>query len=226
LIATRRKRARSLTRARADDGSGQTFHSPKFITYSSNCLPDSVRRLILEKFGIPLVSTYEAVEAFEIGFECNRHVGIHLNVDLYPVRIVDAGNNTLPDGESGDVVVSNLVNRATVLLNYRLGDIARKLPQTCPCGRSLPLLSFPEGRNDEYLRLAASGKVMHPQSVRTVLLGEDEIWQFQLAQLSASHLRVSIVTSPSADHHRMRGRLAARLAPTFWPWNHDRDSIC
>jgi len=71
------------------------------------------------------------------------------------------------DGESGDVVVSNLVNRATVLLNYRLGDIARKLSRTCPCGRSLPLLSFPEGRNDEYLQLA-SGKVMHPQSVRTV----------------------------------------------------------
>ena len=196
--------------------SERTFHSPKFITYSSDSLSDSVRRLILEKFGIPVVSTYEAVEAFKIGFECTQHVGIHLNADLYPVRIVDAGNNKLPDGETGDVVVSNLVNRATVLLNYRLGDLARKLPGACPCGRSLPLLSFPEGRNDEYLQLP-SGKVMHPQSVRTVLLDEDEIWQFQAAQLSASHIQISIVASPSADHHRMRERIAAQLARIFGP---------
>jgi hypothetical protein len=42
---------------------------------------------------------------------------------------------------SGEVVVSNLVNRETVLLNYRLGDVAASLPDRCPCGRSLPLLS-------------------------------------------------------------------------------------
>jgi len=56
---------------------------------------------------------------------------------------------------------------------------------------------------------------MHPQSVRTVLLGEDEIWQFQLAQLSASHLRVSIVTSPSADHRRIAGGLPRDLPRHF-----------
>jgi phenylacetate-coenzyme A ligase PaaK-like adenylate-forming protein len=111
-------------------------------TYSSDSLSSSVRRLIAEKFGLPVLSTYEAVEAFKIGFECHQRVGIHLNIDLYPVRVVNAQGEPLPDGESGDVVVSNLVNRATVLLNYRLGDIATKLSVPCPCGRSLPLLSI------------------------------------------------------------------------------------
>lgn len=74
------------------------------------------------------------------------------------------------------------------LLNYRLGDIARMLPDACPCGRSLPLLSFPGGCNDEYLQLA-SGKIIHPQAARTILLSEEAIWRFQVIQLSTSLAR-------------------------------------
>ena len=195
---------------------GKPFYRPKFITYSSDGLSNSVRRLIVEKFGLAVLSTYEAVEAFKIGFECHQRLGVHLNVDLYPVRIVNTQGEPLPDGESGEVVVSNLVNRATVLLNYCLGDIATKLSFPCPCGRSLPLLSFPEGRNDEYLHLA-SGRVMHPQSVRTILLSEEDIWQFQVVQDTTAHLRVAIVAAESADRQRMRELLAAKFASMFGP---------
>ena len=190
------------------------FSSPKIITYSSDGVSEPVRRLIVDTFKIPLLSTYEAVEAFKIGFECTQRVGVHLNIDLYPVRIVNAEAQPLPDGESGDVVVSNLVNRAMVLLNYRLGDIARMLRDACPCGRSLPLLSFPEGRNDEYLQLA-SGKMLHPQAVRTILLSEEAIWRFQVIQLSTSHLRVLIVAAPGADPEAMRQRLAIKFVSIF-----------
>jgi phenylacetate-CoA ligase len=187
------------------------FCSPALITYSSDGMSESVRRLIVETFEIPLLSTYEAVEAFKIGFECREHVGLHLNIDLYPVRIVNAEALPVPDGESGDVVVTNLVNRSTVLLNYRLGDIARMLPRACPCGRSLPLLSFPEGRNDEYLQLP-NGQILHPQAVRTILLSEEAIWRFQVIQLTASHLRLLIVAAPGADSETMQQRLAVKFA--------------
>jgi len=187
------------------------FCSPALITYSSDGMSESVRRLIVETFEIPLLSTYEAVEAFKIGFECREHVGLHLNIDLYPVRIVNAEALPVPDGESGDVVVTNLVNRSMVLLNYRLGDIARMLPRACPCGRSLPLLSFPEGRNDEYLQLP-NGQILHPQAVRTILLSEEAIWRFQVIQLTASHLRLLIVAAPDADSETMQQRLAVKFA--------------
>ena len=48
-------------------------------------------------------------------------------------------------------MVSNLVNRGTVLLNYRLGDVAAKLDGRCACGRTLPMMSFLEGRSDEWI---------------------------------------------------------------------------
>jgi phenylacetate-CoA ligase len=195
---------------------GRPFYRPKVITYSSDSLSSSVRQLIAEKFGLPILSTYEAVEAFKIGFECHQRVGVHLNIDLYPVRIVNAQGEPLPDGEIGDVVVSNLVNRATVLLNYRLGDIATKLPVPCHCGRQLPLLSFPEGRNDEYLYLTG-GRVVHPQSVRTILLEEEEVWQFQVVQETSTSLRVVLVAAESADRQRIGERLAEKFACRFGP---------
>ncbi len=88
--------------------SGIEFHRPKAIVYTSDDLPESVRHLIEWEFSIPVFSTYGAAEAFKIGFECEHHLGLHLNIDLNPVRIVDANGQPLPDGESGDVVVSEL----------------------------------------------------------------------------------------------------------------------
>lgn len=197
---------------------GKQFHRPKVITYSSTGLSDSVRRLITETFGIPVLSTYQAVEAFKIGFECRQGLGLglHLNIDLYPVRIVNGNGEMLSTGKSGDVVVSNLVNRATVLLNYRLGDIACTQQDRCPCGRSLPLLSFPQGRSDDLIQLA-SGQIVHPQFVRLIFTDEDEVWQYQIVQKSTTHFRVAVVAAKTCNHQQTKERLLAKFASTFGP---------
>lgn len=57
----------------------RTFHRPKVAWYSSDELSTSVRRLITEALGIPVLSTYQAIEAFKVGFECDHHRGLHLN---------------------------------------------------------------------------------------------------------------------------------------------------
>jgi len=144
--------------------SGASIHRPAVVTYTSDSLSPAVRTLIEQRFGIPVFTTYQAVEAFKIGFECERHCGVHLNIDLYPLRVVDRADRDLPPGESGEVIVSNLVNRGMVLLNYRLGDIVTLLRERCTCGRSLPLLSFPQGRSDDLIEFE-SGGVGHPPAV-------------------------------------------------------------
>jgi phenylacetate-CoA ligase len=80
--------------------------------------------------------------------------GFHLNTDLFDVRLVDDDDADVPPGTVGDVLISNLTNRAMVLLNYRIGDRGVLDPEPCPCGRSLPLLATLEGRRSELLRLA------------------------------------------------------------------------
>jgi phenylacetate-CoA ligase len=193
------------------------FHRPKAVTYSSDGMQEGTRRSIAQDFGIPVFSTYEAIEAFKIGFECQQHVGLHLNVDLYPVWILGQAGQALPAGESGDVVVSNLLNRASVLLNYRLGDIAAIMPTPCPCGRSLPLMSFVQGRSDDLIELA-SGRLVHPEGIRLIFCTDREpIWQYQVLQRSESHFTVKLVVAEDCDREATRARIAADFVRKFGP---------
>jgi phenylacetate-CoA ligase len=111
-------------------------------------------------------------------------------------------------------VVSNLVNPATVLLNYRLGDLAAFFPQKCLCGRSLPMLSFTPGRSDDLITLP-SGRIIHPQAVRTIFTVEDEVWQFQIVQCSSTRFIVKIVSTKAADRQKLMERIAAGFAERF-----------
>jgi phenylacetate-CoA ligase len=190
------------------------FHRPRAVLYGGDNLSTAARNYFAQTLGIPVFSTYQAIEAFKIGFECERHAGLHLNVDLYPVRIVDDVGRSLGSGERGDVVVSNLVNRATVLLNYRLGDLAALLPDPCPCGRALPLLSFPLGRSDDLIELP-SGRIVHPQAIRTLFTDEERIWQYQVVQRTETHFRVAVVADQLADRREMAARIVGKFAARF-----------
>jgi phenylacetate-CoA ligase len=191
---------------------GAVFHRPKVVFYDADELPERARRLISDDFGVCILSAYQAVEAFKIGFECELHNGIHLNIDLYPVRLVDEDLGDVAAGDSGEVVVSNLVNRATVLLNYRLGDVARMLTAGCTCGRTLPLMSFIEGRTDDWVTLS-SGETIHPQSIRTLFTDEKEISQYQVIQRQHDHFTVALagVTENAMLAERIIGRFRDRF---------------
>ena len=184
---------------------------PRVVVYGADELSERGRRFIEESCGVPVFSAYQAIEAFKIAFECAQHRGMHLNIDLYPVRIIDQAGGELPMGAAGEVILSNLVNRATVLLNYRLGDIAHVLPEPCPCGSSLPLLSFLDGRSDDWLRLP-SGRALHSQAIRTVFTPEEEIWQYQVVQEGPTFVRVSLVVADECERESTRRRIGAKLA--------------
>src|SRR5580700_4984039 len=143
------------------------WHLPKAILFSSDRLSPAIRSLITKEVGVPVFSIYGAVEALKIGFEFGEQSGYHLNSDLYPVRIVDEDGAPASEGEAGQVVVSNLVNRATVLLNYRLGDLASYVGGSCPCGLALLLHAPPIGRIDDVIE---NGAVVHPMALREICL--------------------------------------------------------
>jgi phenylacetate-CoA ligase len=188
---------------------GRPFHRPSAVVYGADPLSDRMRAMISE-MGIGVFSAYASIEAFNIAFECERHTGMHLNDDLAPVRVLDGDGREQPPGESGEIVVSNLVNRGTVLLNYRLDDIAAKLPGRCACGRNLPRLSLLEGRGDEWVQ-RASGERVHPQWVRAPLSGDPAVWRYQVVQPAPGRLRVEIVADPAGDEAALRSRVTREL---------------
>lgn len=187
-------------------GRGGSFHRPRAISYTGDAVSEPLRRILRDELGIAVLGIYQAVEAGVIGWQCERQAGYHLNVDLCPARIVDPDGRELSPGEPGDVVVSNLVNRGTVVLNYRVGDLAARLPEPCACGRSLPMLSDVQGRRTEWLT-SRSGRPIHPQTFRNVLRAVDGVRRFQLVQERPGDVRIVAVIAPDAAPEAIRERI-------------------
>ena len=186
---------------------------PTAVLYVSDHLTDSGRRVVEDDFGVKILSNYSAVEALRIRFGCLASRGFHLHCDMTHVRIVDEEGHDVPAGESGEVVVSNLVNRSTVLLNHRLGDegsLARE--PGCLCGRTLPRLATLEGRRDDVLELAG-GRHVHSAEVWSLVRRNAELIQYQLVQLTHDRFELRVVATDPAMFDRVAADLVGRLRP-------------
>ena len=194
----------------AADGVGLT-HRPRAIVYAGDTMSDDGREFIESEFGIPVLSVYGAVECFKIGFTCEERVGFHLHEDLVHVMLVDPNGERVPAGERGEVVVSNLVNRGTVLINYRLGDLATLTDEPCACGRTSRRLIDLAGRVNEVLELE-DGTLVDPTAVVHALRGCTGMRQFQLVQRRRTdfELRVVVDETEEADRSLAEGTLRLR----------------
>ena len=109
------------------------------------------------------------------------------------MTIVDREGRPLPDGESGEIVLSNLVNRGSVLLNYRVGDLGRISTGACTCGRTTRVLADLEGRTSEYIT-RADGSFTGPYHVMQAVTHVPGIARFQLVQVSETSFELRLAT--------------------------------
>jgi phenylacetate-CoA ligase len=176
---------------------GDEFPLPQVVSFSSDSLSDFERHLIETEFEVPVLGIYGATEAFSIGFECREGPGYHVNQDATYVRVVGANGEDAAPGEPGSVLISNLVNRGTVLLNYRLGDVAALVPGPCACGRSLPRIRLLEGRDYAWIERPGATAV-HPFRLSSALnrLG---IERWQIVQPEIDRLIVRVLPTSEQD---------------------------
>ena len=115
---------------------------------------ENTRLKIEELFQIGAFNSYGLSELNGPGvaFECVCRKDMHVWEDAYIVEIIDpATGETLEDGQEGEVVLTNLVRRATPILRYRTRDRAFLHPEPCECGRTHRRLSRILGRTDDML---------------------------------------------------------------------------
>ena len=194
---------------------GLELHPPRAVLYVSDHLTEIGRRVVEDDFGVKVLSNYSAVEALRIGFGCLESPGYHQHSDLTHVRIVDDAGNNVPAGQTGEIVISNLVNRGTVLLNYRLGDqgsLAAEPGCGCGCGRTLPRLATLEGRRDDVIELA-SGRHVHSAEIWSLVRSNPELIQYQLVQLTHERFEFRVVATDEAMFDRVATDLLERLRP-------------
>ncbi|HKY23012.1 MAG TPA: AMP-binding protein [Vicinamibacterales bacterium] len=150
----------------------------------------STRERIEKGWGARVIDHYGLTEVGPIAFECwESPGGLHLNEDEYVCEVLEPGTQReTPDGERGELVITNLGRSASPLLRYRTGDVVVKLTRACECGRTLARL---EGgilaRVDDMVNVR--GVNVYPSAVEAVVRRFAEIAEFRATVSSNGSLR-------------------------------------
>lgn len=104
------------------------------------------------------------------GLDCAYHTGIHYWADYYILEILDPETLApVPEGETGEMVVTTLRKEAVPLIRYRTRDLTRAIPGECPCGSLLPRHDRILGRSDDMIIYRAVN--IYPGQIDHVLSG-------------------------------------------------------
>ncbi len=137
---------------------------------------EETRRRIEDIYGCDVYNSYGLTEMNGPGvaFECEHKAGMHLWEDNYILEIINpqTGKN-LPDGETGELVLTTLKREAMPLLRYRTRDITSVIAEPCRCGRTHRRISRFTGRSDDMLIIR--GVNIFPQQIERVLMSMPQV---------------------------------------------------
>src|SRR5690625_6001452 len=96
------------------------------------------------------------------------------------------------------IVVTDYFNEATPMIRYKVGDYATWSDESCPCGRTLPVLKNIHGRAYDIIKTPA-GREIHPESVMYIFEGlqtkSGAFSQFKVIQEKIDQFIVNIVST-------------------------------
>jgi len=132
---------------------------------------DEMRVQIEEELGISAHDIYGLSEVVGPGvsIECGEKNGLHVFEDCFIPEIIDPDTGeTLPPGQKGELVFTNINKEGLALLRYRTRDISALDVSPCPCGRSHVRMKRITGRTDDMLIIR--GVNVFPSQVEAVLM--------------------------------------------------------
>jgi phenylacetate-CoA ligase len=132
---------------------------------------EETRQKIEQIFGLDVYNSYGLTEMNGPGvaFECEQKAGLHLWEDHFILEIIDPQTGEpLPEGATGEMVLTTLRREAMPILRYRTRDITSIITEPCKCGRTHRRLRRITGRSDDML--IVRGVNIFPQQIERVLM--------------------------------------------------------
>jgi phenylacetate-CoA ligase len=131
--------------------------------------------------------------------ECPFHVGGHEAPELIITEILDDNNQTVANGELGELTITTLDVEAMPLLRYKTGDIVLKIDEPCACGRHAARIGPLAGRKQQMIKF--KGTTLFPLAIQDVLNSFTEIFghvvEISTNELGTDHVHIKIC-SPNA----------------------------
>jgi phenylacetate-CoA ligase len=137
---------------------------------------EETRRRIEQAFDCDVYNSYGLTEMNGPGvaFECEFKAGLHLWEDNYILEIINPDTGEpLPEGQTGEMVLTSLKREAMPILRYRTRDITSIIPEPCKCGRTHHRLNRITGRSDDMLIIR--GVNIFPQQIERVLMSFPQV---------------------------------------------------
>ncbi len=205
-----------LALARSGRGENCLKNRIKSVLLTADHIPDAIVDAIECAWNCKVFRHYGMTEmGWGGGVECGARDGYHLReADLF-IEIVDPKTGRLlPDGESGEIVVTTLTRVGMPLIRYRSGDISRFHPLPCPCGTVLKRLDRITGRvNDgEFL---VSGMPFTLPVLDEALFPLSELMDFTADLTSGKdgdRLTLILSLSPEADKDAVAAAAREKVA--------------
>lgn len=163
------------------------------------------KELVKNSFVCDFINTYGVSELSVGASEC--HFGnMHLWPEFGMVEVMSFQEDvSLPEGKSGRIITTGLINEDMPLIRYEVGDFGQISAKPCQCGRFLPVLEKIEGRMDDML-LTPDGRWigrMDPIFKTGIPIREAQIIQEKL-----DCVRLKYVPADGFDHEK---ELIARI---------------
>jgi phenylacetate-CoA ligase len=187
----------------------------------------SVQRRLEEAWGARCCDHYGMTELGPAGTPCPvRRDGLHVNeADFIPEVIHPDTGQTLPAGERGELVMTNLGRWGSPAIRYRTGDLVEPESGPCPCGSPfLFLRGGVVGRADDMVTVR--GVNVYPSAIEAIVRELPEVAEFQVEvskrqMLEELGIRIEVAGDGAAVaaklvdlvRHRMGLRPLVEVAP-------------
>jgi phenylacetate-CoA ligase len=149
----------------------------KFGIFGAEPWSENMRQEIEQKLNITAVDIYGLSEIMGpgIAIECHEaKKGLHVFEDHFIPEIIDPETGeTLPYGETGELVFTTITKEAFPAIRYRTRDITSLNVEPCICGRTHIRMDRVSGRTDDMLIIR--GVNVFPSQIESVLIEIDEV---------------------------------------------------
>ena len=120
-----------------------------------------------------------------VAIECNQHQGLHIFEDHFYPEIIDPDTcEVLPDGETGELVLTTLSKYAMPMIRYRTRDITRIITEKCACGRTMRRIDRISARSDDMFIIR--GVNVFPSQIEAALLAVEGTTPNYMIKLSTT----------------------------------------
>lgn len=160
----------------------------KTIFTTAERLSPRQRARLSDAFAGEVYNLYCTREYGCIGFECEKHNGLHIDAESVYVEIIRDGK-IVPNGEPGEITITDLLNYGMPIIRSRTGDIGTLSELPCECGSAFPLLKSLDGRVFDNI-YRPDGSIVAGVLLSYLFLDIPAIRATQYVQETAHHLSI------------------------------------